>query len=69
MHRPKIEMLLRCATLAAADDVGEMPLWGRQNLPFLRRIPPYRHGIPSQDTLGEVLRVINPELFKARVTC
>ena len=62
---PEIILLLLCATLAGADDLVEMQLWGRQNLAFLRRFLPYAHGIPSHDTLGEVIAVLDPDLFKA----
>jgi predicted transposase YbfD/YdcC len=65
---PEIILLLLCATLAGADDFVEIQLWGHQNLAFLRRFRPYVHGIPSHDTLGEVVRVLDPELFKACFT-
>ena len=41
-----------------------MTLWGERNLAFLRRLRPYAHGIPSHDTLGEVIRAVDPDLFK-----
>jgi predicted transposase YbfD/YdcC len=65
---PEIVLLLLCATLAGADDFVEMQLWGDQNLGFLRRLRPYAHGIPSHDTLGEVIRAIDPELFRGCFT-
>jgi predicted transposase YbfD/YdcC len=61
---PEIILLLLCATLAGADDFVEMALWGERHLGFLRRLRPYVHGIPSHDTLGEVIRAVDPELFK-----
>jgi predicted transposase YbfD/YdcC len=65
---PEIMLLLLCATLAGADDFVEMRLWGTRNLGFLRRFCRYAHGIPSHDTLGEVIRAIDPALFKACFT-
>jgi predicted transposase YbfD/YdcC len=65
---PEIILLLLCGTLAGADDFVEITLWGTQNLSFLRRFLPYAHEIPSHDTLGEVIRVVDPELFKAAFT-
>ena len=62
---PEILLLLLCATLAGADDVTEVGIWGGENLAFLRRFLPYRHGIPSHDTLGEVIAALDPSLFKA----
>ncbi len=62
---PEIILLLLCGTLAGADDFIEMELWGNEHLAFLRRFLPYRHGIPSHDTLGEVIAALDPALFKA----
>ena len=65
---PEILLLLLCANLAGADDFVEVQLWGQKNLGFLRRFCPYAHGIPSHDTLGEVIRAVDPGLFKACFT-
>src|SRR4051794_90089 len=62
---PEILLLLLCATLAGADDVVEIALWGDEHLAFLRRFLPCKHGVPSHDTLGEVLAALDPGLFKA----
>ena len=61
---PEIVLLLLCATLAGADDFVEAQLWGEQNLAFLRRLLPYAHGGPSHDTLGDVVAMLDPALFK-----
>jgi predicted transposase YbfD/YdcC len=65
---PEILLLLLCGTLAGADDFVEIALWGGEHLAFLRRFLPYRHGIPSHDTLGEVVAALDPELFKSCFT-
>src|SRR3954453_4880513 len=62
---PEILLLLLCATLAGADDVVEIALWGDEHLAFLRRFLPCKHGGRSHDTLGEVLAALDPGLFKA----
>ena len=62
---PEILLLLLSATLAGADDCVEIELWGEEQLAFLRRLLPYRHGIPSHDTLTGVLAALDPALFKA----
>jgi predicted transposase YbfD/YdcC len=62
---PEILLLLLCATLAGADDVVEIALWGNEHLAFLRRFLPCKHGVPSHDTLGEVIAALDPGLFKA----
>lgn len=61
---PEIMLLLLCATLAGADDFVEIELWGRRHLAFLRRLLPYQHGIPSHDTLGEVVAALDAGLFR-----
>jgi predicted transposase YbfD/YdcC len=61
---PEILLLLLCATLAGADDFVETEVWGERNLVFLRRFLPFAHGIPSHDTLGAVVAMLDPELFR-----
>lgn len=61
---PESLLLLLCATLAGADDFVETEVWGRQNLDFLRRLQPFTRGIPSHDTLGAVVALLDPELFR-----
>src|SRR5437763_2410002 len=65
---PEILLLLLCATLAGADDLAEIELWGEEHLPFLRRFLRYRLGVPSHDTLGAVLAALDPGLFKSCFT-
>ena len=65
---PEILLLLLRATLAGADDLVEIELWGEENLALLRRFLPCRHGVPSHDTLGEVVAALDPELFKGCFT-
>src|SRR3954451_1346535 len=62
---PEILLLLLCATLAGADDVVEIEVWGEENLAFLRRFLPCKQGVPSHDTLGAVIAALDPEAFKA----
>src|SRR3954451_21471441 len=65
--RPEILLLLLCATLAGADDVTEVGVWGGENLAFLRRFLPYRHGIPSHKSCfacwAEGLRAAEPDII------
>jgi predicted transposase YbfD/YdcC len=61
----EIPTLLLCATIAGADDFVEIELWVCERQEFLRRFLPYRHGIPSHDTLCDVVAAIDPALFKA----
>lgn len=62
---PEVLLLVLCATLAGMEDFVEITLWGRERLEFLRRFLPYERGLPSHDTLGDVISALDPELFKA----
>ena len=61
---PEILLLLLCATLSGADDFVEINLWGQEHMGFLRRFQPYERGIPSHDTLCDIIAAIDPEMFK-----
>ena len=61
---PEVLLLLLCGTIAGTDDFVELALWGGEHLAFLRRFLPYAHGVPSHDTLCEVVAALDPELFK-----
>src|SRR5215210_5281400 len=61
---PEIMLLVLCATLAGAEDFVEARLWGVKNLAFLRRFLPFAEGIPSHDTLNDVVNALDPALFK-----
>jgi predicted transposase YbfD/YdcC len=62
---PEILLLVLCATLAGMEDFVEIRLWADQRLDFLRRFLPYERGVPSHDTLCDVINALDPELFKA----
>lgn len=61
---PEILLLVLAATLAGADDFVEVQAWGEGRLAFLRRFLRYAHGVPSHDTLNNVVNALDPELFK-----
>ena len=61
---PEIMLLVLCATLAGAEDFVEVRLWGVKNLAFLRRFLPFQDGLPSHDTLNDVINALDPALFK-----
>ena len=62
---PEILLLVLCATLAGMEDFVEIRLWAEQRLDFLRRFLPYERGVPSHDTLNDVINALDPDLFKA----
>jgi predicted transposase YbfD/YdcC len=61
----EILLLVLCGTIAGMDDFVEIRAWGKLRLDFLRRFLPFERGIPSHDTLNDVVNAIDPELFKA----
>jgi len=65
---PELLLLLLCGTVAGADDFVELALWGGEHLLFLRRFLPFTRGIPSHDTLCEVVAALDPALFKVCFT-
>ena len=62
---PEILLLVLCGTLSGMEDFVEIRLWGKERLDFLRRFLAYENGIPSHDTLGDVINALDPELFKS----
>jgi predicted transposase YbfD/YdcC len=62
---PEVMLLVLCAPLAGAEDFVEVRLWGREKLAFLRSLLPFRRGIPSHDTLNDVINALDPDLFGA----
>ena len=61
---PEVLLLLLCATLSGMEDFTEISLWGRERLPFLRRFLPFGRGVPSHDTLNDIVNAIDGETFK-----
>jgi predicted transposase YbfD/YdcC len=59
----EIMLLVLCATLAGAEDFVEVRQWGRKKLLFLRGMLPYASGIPSHDTLNDVMNALDGDLF------
>jgi predicted transposase YbfD/YdcC len=65
---PEILLLVLCATLSGMEDFVEIRLWGEQRLDFLRRFLPYERGLPSHDTLNDVINALDADLFKTCFT-
>jgi len=62
---PEVMLLVLCASLSGAEDFVEVQFWGQEKLPFLRSLLPFKRGIPSHDTLNDVINALDPELFSA----
>jgi len=60
----EVLLLVLCGVLSGADDFVEISAWGRMRLSFLRRLRPYRHGVPSHDTLNDVFNMLDAERFQ-----
>ena len=60
---PELLLLVLCGTLAGAEDFVEIRRWGHMHQDFLRRLLPFKAGIPSHDTLNDVINAIDGALF------
>ncbi|MBF0304169.1 MAG: ISAs1 family transposase [Alphaproteobacteria bacterium] len=65
---PEIMLAVLCGTMAGAEDFVEIRRWGNMNLDFLRRFLPFARGIPSHDTLNDVVNALDGTLFAACFT-
>jgi predicted transposase YbfD/YdcC len=59
----EILLLVLCGTMAGAEDFVEVERWGRRKLDFLRRLLPFGRGVPSHDTLNDVMNALPAQLF------
>jgi predicted transposase YbfD/YdcC len=62
---PEVLLVVLCGTLAGAEDFAEIERWARQKIGFLRRLLPFARGIPSHDTLNDVMNALPASLFMA----
>lgn len=60
---PEILLIVLCGTMAGAEDFVEIERWARRKLDFLRRLLPFANGIPSHDTLNDVINALPAEAF------
>jgi hypothetical protein len=60
---PEVLLLVLCGTLAGAEDFVEIRRWGQMHQDFLRRLLPFKAGIPSHDTLNDVINALDGALF------
>jgi predicted transposase YbfD/YdcC len=61
---PEVLLLVLCATLSGMEDFVEVRMWGDHRVDFLRRFLPYERGLPSHDTLNDVMNALDAELFQ-----
>ena len=65
---PELLLLVLCGTLAGAQNFVEIEDWGTRKLAFLRRLLPFQRGIPSHDTLTDVMNALPAQTFSACFT-
>ena len=65
---PEILLIVLCATMAGAEDFVQIERWANRKLDFLRRFLPFANGIPSHDTLNDVINALPAESFQACFT-
>lgn len=60
----EILLVVLCGVMAGADDFVEIRDWAREKIDFLRSFLPFAHGIPSHDTLNDVMNALPSDLFR-----
>ena len=65
---PEVLLTVLSGTLAGAEDFVEIRRWALLHLDFLRRFLPFARGVPSHDTLNDIMNAIDAELFGACFT-
>ena len=64
----EILLIVLCGTMAGAEDFVEIRRWAERKIDFLRRLLPFAGGIPSHDTLNDLMNALPAELFSACFT-
>lgn len=59
----EVLLIVLCGTLAGAEDFAEIQRWALRKIDFLRRLRPFTRGIPSHDTLNDVMNALPARLF------
>lgn len=60
---PEVLLTILSGTLAGAEDFVEIRRWALLHMDFLRGFLPFASGIPSHDTLNDIMNAIDAELF------
>ena len=59
----EVLLIVLAGVMAGADDFVEISYRAGRKLAFLRRFLPFREGIPSHDTLNDVMNALPDDLF------
>ena len=54
----EVLLIVLCATMAGAEDFVEIEQWSNNKIDFLRRFLPFEKGLPSHDTLNDVINAL-----------
>jgi len=60
---PELLLVVLCGTLAGGQNFVEITQWAERKLGFLRRLQPFARGIPSHDTLCDVMNALDARTF------
>lgn len=60
---PEVLLIVLCGTMAGAEDFADIERWAKRKLDFLRRFLPFERGVPSHDTLNDVMNGLPAALF------
>jgi predicted transposase YbfD/YdcC len=60
----EILLLCLCAVICGAETFVDIADYGQNKLDFLRTLLPFKNGIPSHHTIGEVLSRLDPDAFQ-----
>ena len=59
----EVLLIVLCGTMAGAEDFADIERWARRKLDFLKRFVPLARGVPSHDTLNDVMNALPAKLF------
>ncbi len=59
----EILLIVLCGTMAGAEVFADIERWAKRKLDFLKRFVPLSHGVPSHDTLNDVMNALPAQLF------
>ena len=60
---PEILLFMLCGMVAGGQNIVEITQWCGRKLEFLRRLLPFRRGVPSHDTRNDVMNALDARSF------
>ena len=59
----EILLIVLCGLLSGCDDFVEIEHWSGEKLAFLKQFSAFKNGVPSHDTLNDVMNALPADLF------